>query len=223
MSIQGERLPLRLLEDNVSEAKLHQDRNGIWVWSFARALQIQNDALSKSHTLPSHLVGITEWLGNTWLAAEDGLYKLSGADFTQELEREGIQEIASDGRTMWFRSDTGVHHVTPTSTREYATPSPATAISPSGLTLCVGTEDGLFRLWKGREGDKMWENPLGFQDQNVEIVSVVGDGKGGCWMAGEDGTIGLIGVNGSTKWWHLPEPDPPKSRTWCSIKNSCGC
>ena len=56
-------------------------------------------------------------------------------------------------------------------------PSPATAISPSGLTLCVGTEDGLFRLWKGREGDKMWENPLGFQDQNVEIVSVVGDGK----------------------------------------------
>ena len=52
--------------------------------------------------------------------------------------------------------------------------------------------------------------PLGFQDQNVEIVSVVGDGKGGCWMAGEDGTIGLIGVNGSTTWWHLPEPDPPK-------------
>ena len=56
----------------------------------------------------------------------------------------------------------------------------------------------------------MWENPLGFQDQNVEIVSVLGDGKGGCWMAGEDGTIGLIGVNGTTKWWHLPEPDPPK-------------
>ena len=70
---------------------------------------------------------------------------------------------------MWFRSDTGVHHVTPTSTREYATPSPATAISPSGLTLCVGTEDGLFRLWKGREGDKMWENPLGFKTKTWRL------------------------------------------------------
>ena len=210
MSIKGKTLPLRLLEDSLLESRLHQDKNGIWVWSYDRALQIQNDALTKTHTVSSHLIGITEWLGNTWVASEDGLYKLIDDDFTNELEREGIKEISSDGRTMWFRTDTGVHHVTPTTTREYATPSPATSISPSGLTLCVGTEDGLFRLWKGREGDKMWENPLGFQDQNVEIVSVLGDGKGGCWMAGEDGTIGLIGVNGTTKWWHLPEPDPPK-------------
>ena len=163
------------------------------VWSFASALQIQNDALSKSHKL-AVISSVTEWLGSTWLAAENGLYKLSDADFMQELEREGIKELASDGRTMWFRSDTGVHHVTPTSTREYATPSPATAISPSGLTLCVGTEDGLFRLWKGREGDKMWENPLGLQDQNVEIVSVIGDGKGGCWMAGEMAPSGQLGL-----------------------------
>ena len=209
-SIQGESLPLRLLEDSLPEAKLHQDSHGIWVWDLDTVYQIENDARTKTHELDTTIIGVTEWLGTTWLAAENGLYKLSGADFTQELEREDIQEIASDGRTMWFRSDTGIHHVTPTNTREYATPSPATAISPSGLTLCVGTEDGLFRLWKGREGDKMWENPLGLQDQNVEIVSVVGDGKGGCWMAGEDGTIGLVGMNGATKWWHLPEPDPPK-------------
>lgn len=208
-SIQGESLPLRLLEDSLPEARLHQDSHGIWVWGLDTAHQIENNTLTKTHKLKDSIIGITEWLGTTWMATESGLYKLSRTDFTQELERTDIKELTSDGRTMWFRSETGVHHVTPTSTREYATPSPATAIAPSGLTLCVGTEDGLFRLWKGRDGDKMWENPLGFQDQNVEIVSVVGDGEGGCWMAGEDGTIGLVGVNGSTTWWHLPEPDPP--------------
>ena len=208
-SIQGEPLPLRLLEDSLPAAKLHQDSRGIWVWDLDTAHQIERTSLTKTHKLNDSIIDLTEWLGTTWMATESGLYKLSGTDFTQELEQTGIKELTSDGRTMWFRSETGVHHVTPTSTIEYATPSPATALSPSGLTLCVGTEDGLFRLWKGREGDKMWENPLGFQDQNVEIVSVVGDGKGGCWMAGEDGTIGFIGVNGSTTWWHLPEPDSP--------------
>ena len=124
VSIQGERLPLRLLEDNVSGAKLHKDRNGIWVWSFIRALQIQNDALSKSHTLPSHLVGITEWLGNTWIAAEDGLYKLNDADFTQELEREGIQKSPAMDEPCGFVQTLVFITSRLQASREYATPSP---------------------------------------------------------------------------------------------------
>ena len=181
MSIQGERLPLRLLEDNVSEAKLHQDSNGIWVWSFARALQIQNNALSKSHTLPSHLVGITEWLGNTWLAAEDGLYKLSDADFSRELEREGIQEIASDGRTMWFRSDTGCSSSHPQAPWNMPPlPPPPLPFSPSGLTLCVGTEDGLFRLWKGREERQDVREPPWFS--RPKRGDCVGRGRWKGWM-----------------------------------------
>ena len=62
-------------------------------------------------------------------------------------------------------------------------------------------------MWKGR--DEMWENPLGMQDQNVKIIDTVGDGKGGCWIAAEDGSIGRIDVDGGSTWWHLPEPDPP--------------
>ena len=51
MSIQGESLPLRLLEDSLPEAKLHQDSNGIWVgpWTLSPA-----DSKRCTHQNPIH-------------------------------------------------------------------------------------------------------------------------------------------------------------------------
>ena len=73
MSIQGERLPLRLLEDNVSEAK-HQDSNGFGYGPSPEPYRFK--IMPGGHTLPSHLVGITDgrehmaggrgWTLQTW-------------------------------------------------------------------------------------------------------------------------------------------------------------
>ena len=208
LALQEEPLPLHFIYDVFEEPALHEDNQGTWLWSEHVLYQIP-DGEPIAHTAVSGLIDITEWLGNTWIATNDGLSKFTDGNFEQTFEKEGIQELSSDGRTMWFRTDSSIHHVLPTEVTEYETPAVPTAISPAGLAVCVGTEDGLFRLWKGRKGDKMWENPLGFQDQNVKIVSVVGDAKAGCWMAGEDGSIGYIAKDGHSQWWHLPEPDPP--------------
>ena len=51
----------------------------------------------------------------------------------------------------------------------------------------------------------MWENPLVFEPKRGIVGSLEMGKVDAGWQ--EDGTIGLIGVNGSTKWWHLPEPD----------------
>ncbi len=179
----------------------------LWIW---------NDNLIKQYTAGVEqryqpefpIIDMTDWLGQTWFANQRGLYKWQDSgQHRLEYELSNIQEVSSNGTALWLRTDSSIHQVTPSTVTEYETPSPVTAISPSGLTVCVGTEDGLFRLWKGRE--EMWENPLGMQDQNVKIVATLGDGNGGCWIAGEDASIGLVDVDGDSTWWHLPEPDSP--------------
>ena len=204
----GDALPHRVLEDWISDAALHEDQNGIWVWSGSTIQQIQNDLL-QSRTMDNPVIGITEWLSNTWVATDSDLMLFTDETFVEEHTHDNIREISSDGRSMWLRTDDSIHYVTPSDMTEYETPSPPTSIATSGLTVCVGTEDGLFRLWKGRTGDQMWEDPLGALDHDVPITSVLGDNSGGCWMAGEDGTIGYIDKDGFATWWHLPNPDPP--------------
>ena len=125
----------------------------------------------------------------------------------KEADLTDIQEISSDGQSLWIRQSDSISHVTPTLITEYDTPAKVTAVAPAGLTVCVGTEDGLFRFWKGR--DQQWEDLLGSQDHDVRITVTLGDKDGGCWMAAEDGTIGHITASGEQQWWHLPEPDPP--------------
>jgi ligand-binding sensor domain-containing protein len=208
MSVTGDALPHRVLEDWIHDAALHEDQNGIWVWSGSTIQQIQNESL-QSHAMDSTVVGITEWLGHTWVATESSLMQFADQTFLEKQTLENIREISSDGRSLWLRTDDSIHYVTPSDTTEYETPSAPTSIAPSGLTVCVGTEDGLFRLWKGRTGDQMWEDPLGAQDHDVQITSVLGDDRGGCWMAGEDGTVGYVDKDGYATWWHLPNPDPP--------------
>ena len=98
---------------------------------------------------------MTQWLGSTWLATEDGLYKWVNGAFKQEVEHPLIQEISSDGRSLWFRSGSGIHYVTPTDVTEYGTPSPPTAVAPSGLTG-VGTEDQVGAGWVGEDELLEW-------------------------------------------------------------------
>ena len=185
----------------------HNNQPQMWLWS-GQDLRQQNGTVEHQYTLEHPIIDMTDWIGQTWFADEIGLHKLNGdGTHTLEFELANIKELSSNRSTLWIRTTHSIHHATPSTVTEYATPSPVTAVAPSGLTVCVGTEDGLFRLWKGR--DEIWENPLGMQDQNVKIIDTVGDGKGGCWIAAEDGSIGRIDVDGGSTWWHLPEPDPP--------------
>lgn len=204
-------IPLKMDVEQIifQNAQFHHSpaKEHMWVWNTTLTKQYI-DGVEHRHHLEHSIIDMTDWLGQTWFVDEVGLYKWQdNGDHSLEYELPDIQSLSSNGTTLWVRTTDSIHHVTPSTVTEYATPSPVTAVAPSGLTVCVGTEDGLFRFWKGRED--MWENPLGMQDQNVKIIDTIGDDTGGCWIAAEDGSIGLIDVDGGSTWWHLPEPDPP--------------
>lgn len=202
-------LAMDVAQIQFTAAQFHHSpsKKQLWMWNTTLTKQY-TDGVEERHNLEHPIIDMADWLGQTWFVDEVGLYKWQdNGDHSLEYELPEIQELSSNGATLWIRTIDSIHHVTPSTVTEYATPSPVTAVAPSGLTVCVGTEDGLFRFWKGRED--MWENPLGMQDQNVKIIDTIGDDKGGCWIAGEDGSIGLIDIDGGSTWWHLPEPDPP--------------
>ena len=210
----GNDRPLELVhpqpEPVLTQPAFHLYKEEIWIWSRHTLQQFVDNRFIATHQIPESILDVEDWLGNIWLASTRGLYKYEETAFQLKIEVPNLEGLSSDGHTLWFYTRDSVHHLTPAKSTAFEAPSTVTAIAPSGLSLCVGTENGLFRLWKGREGEKMWEDPLGIQDQNVEIVDVVGDNTGACWMAGEDGSIGKIALDGSSIWWHLPEPDPPK-------------
>ena len=85
-----------------------------------------------------------------------------------------------------------------------------TSVASSGLTVCLGTKDGVMRYWKTRENG--WEDVLGDQDEGVEISAVAADIQQGCWASGIDGSIMRIDKDGNMRILRLAEPDPP--RVW---------
>ena len=62
--------------------------------------------------------------------------------------------------------------------------------------VCIGTLDGLQRLWVN-SGEV--EDVLGGRDARVAVPAVAADPDGGCWFAAEDGTVGRAMLDGTVE------------------------
>lgn len=153
----------------------------------------------------------TWFLNRLWIATTEGIFsyqvKEDILDFVYDTNN--IKALASSPNSLWGVSTEGeLVDIKPTKSFVFDKITLPLSLAPSGLALCVGTEDGVYRIWKGR--DEPVEDILNDQDKNVAMYAVAADEKQGCWVAGEDGSIGRLDTKGYASWLRLTDPELPK-------------
>ena len=152
----------------------------------------------------------TWFLSRVWISTTEGVfsYQVSQDQLEFVYDITDIIALSSSPNSLWGISSKGtLLDIKPTQYSVFDQISLPLSLAPSGLALCVGTEDGVYRVWKGRK--KQVEDILNDQDKNVAMYAVAADENQGCWVAGEDGSIGRLDAKGSTAWLRLTDPELP--------------
>ena len=161
--------------------------------------------------LSGRTTSATWFLNRLWISTTEGIFSYQAEtkllDFVYDINN--ITALASSPNSLWGVSDKGtLIDIKPTKSFTFDKITSPLSIAPSGLALCVGTEDGIYRIWKGRA--EQVEDILGTQDLDVAIYAVAADDKQGCWVAGEDGSIGRLSAKGDASWLKITDPELPK-------------
>jgi ligand-binding sensor domain-containing protein len=165
----------------------------------------------KKNALRGKATSATWFLNRLWISTTEGIfsYQLETDLLDFVYDTSNITALASSPNSLWGVSDKGeLIDIKPTKSFVFDKISSPLSIAPSGLALCLGTEDGVYRIWKGRA--EQIEDILGTQDLDVAIYAVAADEKQGCWIAGEDGSIGRLDTKGYAAWLTLTDPELPK-------------
>ena len=151
------------------------------------------------------------FLNRLWMATTAGIFSYQVEDDILDFvyDTNNITALSPSPNSLWgISTENELIDIMPTKSFVFDKIKLPLSLAPSGLALCVGTEDGVYRIWKGRE--EQIEDILLDQDKNVAMYAVAADDKQGCWVAGEDGSIGRLDTKGSASWLLLTDPELPK-------------
>ncbi|MDG1480007.1 MAG: hypothetical protein P8R54_10460 [Myxococcota bacterium] len=176
------------------------------VWAIGRsAVRLNADGDLHRVGLRKRPDAAAAWAGTVWIGDERGLFRYEAQrdDFVQMAELPDVSVLASDEHALWAVGKGGVvFRVVFGAVRPYAQTQHALALSSDGEQVCVGTLNGLERL---QVSDGAVTDLLEGRDEGVAIPAVAHDGRGGCWFAAEDGTVGRIRSDGSIASSQLPD------------------
>ena len=161
--------------------------------------------------LPAEPSAAALWLGRIWIATSNGLYtwNTTNRTLTKVDNNATLLKLQSTQHSLWGVDKQGLlWEIKPNKLLVFARAGTALDAAPSGYGVCVGTTDGLVQVYKGRE--EPVQDTLESMDVGVSITAVATSETGGCWLAGEDGSIGRTREGGDVLWYQLPQPDPPR-------------
>ncbi len=182
----------------VGERAVHLDRRG------------QLDALS----LPGRATAAALWGQRLWVASADGVWRAdpSGQRLELAVALPDVVALQAGPLSLWAISRGLVFQLSGGLSKPYMRTHAALSLAPVDGAVWVGTEDGLERILLGGEDPGRVEDVLGEGDAGVAMLAVAADGQGGCWFAGEDGSVGRVRADGRRGALKLPDPDPPKAQ-----------
>ncbi|MEL6341803.1 MAG: hypothetical protein AAFV53_01635 [Myxococcota bacterium] len=183
------------------------------IWAVGRSVvRMDRDGRLHRDRLPERATAAVVSAGTAWIASDNGLWRYDRTNqrFVSASDLEGITRLRADERSIWAVARGGiVHRVVLGAARPFSQIKDALDLAPAGDSVCVGTTDGLERLWiQTGAVDDVLES----LDANVEIPAVAADAQGRCWFAAEDGTVGRVGLDGAVEVRNLPSPDAPRAR-----------
>jgi hypothetical protein len=185
-------------------------------WAVGRdeAISLDGSGGLRRIEFPEKALSATLWLDRIWFATENALWWADPAT-GKSIRAEnigGLGRLRGDEYYLWGIDARGVAvRIHPSGkVSHFPQAGYASDVSPSGKTACLGTGNGLVRIWPDRKNPV--EDVLGSDDEGVAVTAVHGDGEGGCWFAGEDGTVALIPADRDEwgPWIKMPQEDLPR-------------
>lgn len=178
-----------------------------YVWAFGENTVVKMDKKGQLErfNLPTVPKSVALWQDRFWIATSSGIWVLDPDNGLFQVSHPDIvmDQLIPSPSGLWGFDSRGIFYgIGPKFPKPIVETGHVLDLSPSGESICIGTESGLERYWMARS-DKL-EDVLGDGDTGIAVVAVAGDDLGGCWFAGEDGTIGWVGPTGAATKTELP-------------------